>query len=139
MQNQENKTRDVITMLFESMSQRNLTRLSELFADQVDWEIPGDVQRAPWVGKRENKTEVCAFYRLLWKNTEPISASVETVMVDGHQGIVIGEFTTKMLLTDKIISSFFCIHIALKNNLIYRYRLYENTLTVSESLAIPAE
>lgn len=139
MQNQENKTRDVITKLLESMGQRNLTKLSELFTDQVDWEIPGDIRRAPWVGKRENKTEVCAFYQLLWENTKPISASVETLMVDGHQGIVIGEFTTKMLLTDKIISSFFCIHIGLKNNLIVRYRLYENTLTVSESLTIPAE
>lgn len=136
MQNQENKTRDVITKLLQSMGQRNLAKLSELFANQVDWEIPGDERRAPWLGKRENNTEVRAFYQLLWENTEPISATVETLMVDGNKGVIIGEFTTKMLLTDKIVSSFFCIHIAVENNLIVRYRLYENTLAVSESLAI---
>jgi len=136
MQNQETKTRDLIHVLLESMGKRNLAQLSALFAEQVDWEIPGDKGKAPWVGKRQNNTEVLAFYQLLWKNTEPISATVETLLVEGHQGVIIGEFTTSMLSTGKVVRSFFCIHIALENELITRYRLYENTLAVAESLTI---
>ncbi len=130
----ENNNRDVLLNLLRFMGERDLAKLVGLFASQVDWDIPGDKNLVPWLGKRKSKAEIVAFFQLLWKHTEPISASVETMLMEGGQGVVIGEFCTKMLLTGKEVNSFFCIHVSLKNNLIIKYRLYENSYAVSESL-----
>lgn len=116
------------------MTERNLDELVELFADEVDWEIPGDQEKAAWLGKRTDKNSVLEFYELLWNNTEPVSAEIEKSLFEENYAVVIGNFETKMLQTGKNVRSFFCIQITLENDLIKKYRLYEDSLAVSQAL-----
>ncbi|BFO67244.1 nuclear transport factor 2 family protein [Chryseobacterium sp. KCF3-3] len=116
------------------MSERNLTELTNLFSDTVDWYIPGDEQKAPWLGVRNNKQEVAEFFELLWKNTEPVSAKIDHIFTDDENAVITGEFVTKMLETGKIVESLFCIQMRIQNNKITRYRLLEDSLAVSKAL-----
>src|ERR1044072_5599484 len=111
-------TQSIIQKFFKHLSERNLKELTDLFSDKIDWYIPGYETKAPWLGRRSNKQEVSDFYELLWKNTEPISAKVEHVFIDNDKAVIAGEFSTRMIQTDKIVDSLFFIQITIQDNLI---------------------
>lgn len=131
---QNENTKIVVEKFLQFLSERNLDELIELFAGDVDWDIPGDQEKAAWLGKRTDKNSVREFYELLWSNTEPISAELEKLLVDENYAVIIGNFETKMLQTGKIVRSFFCIQLTLENDLIKKYRLFEDSYAVSQAL-----
>lgn len=128
------KTRDLVQQFFQSLAARNLENLIPLFGEKVDWFIPGNQELAPWLGKRNTKPEIIEFFKLLWKRTEPVSARVDRILVEDNFAIVIGDFSTRMLQTGKIVNSIFSIHITVEANLIVRYRLQEDSYAVSVAL-----
>lgn len=130
-----NNIQVIIQQFLQSLSERNLTELTHLFSENVDWYIPGDEQKAPWLGVRNNKQEVSEFFELLWKNTEPVSAKIDNIFTDEQNAVITGEFVTKMLETGNIVESLFCIQMGIHNHKIIRYRLLEDSWAVSRSLS----
>lgn len=130
----KSNNQETIQQFLQLMSERNLTELTNLFSDTVDWYIPGDEQKAPWLGVRNNKQEVAEFFELLWKYTEPVSAKIDHIFTDDENAVITGEFITKMLETGKIVESLFCIQMRIQNDKIIRYRLLEDSLAVSKAL-----
>ncbi|MDR4890726.1 MULTISPECIES: nuclear transport factor 2 family protein [unclassified Chryseobacterium] len=129
-----NNIQETIQHFLQFLSERKLTELTNLFSDTVDWYIPGDEQKAAWLGVRNNKQEVSDFFELLWKNTEPVSAKIDHIFNDDENVVMTGEFVTKMLETDHIVESLFCIQMRIQNDKIIRYRLLEDSLAVSKAL-----
>ncbi|UTX48792.1 nuclear transport factor 2 family protein [Chryseobacterium sp. MA9] len=129
-----NNIQENIQQFLQFLSERNLTELINLFSDTVDWYIPGDEQKAPWLGERKNKQEISDFFELLWKNTEPVSAKIDHIFNDDENVVITGEFATKMLVTGNIVESLFCIQMRIHNDKIIRYRLLEDSLAVSKAL-----
>ncbi|MDR3024888.1 nuclear transport factor 2 family protein [Chryseobacterium sp.] len=127
-----NNIQEIIQHFLQFLSERNLKELTNLFSDTVDWYIPGDEEKVPWLGIRNNKQEVSDFFELLWKNTEPISAKIEHIFTDDENAVITGEFATKMLETGNIAESLFCIQIRIQNNKIIRYRLLEDSLALDK-------
>jgi ketosteroid isomerase-like protein len=111
-----------------------LTELTQLFSETVDWYIPGDETKATWLGIRNSRQEVSDFYELLWKNTQPISANIDNIFADEENAVIVGEFSTKMVKTNNILNSLFCIQMRIQDNKIVRYRLLEDSFKVSKSL-----
>lgn len=132
---QNEKTQAIIRQFLQFLTERNLEKLEGLFAEDVDWDIPGDQEKAAWLGKRSSKNDVREFYRLLWSRTEPLSAEIERLLFEENYAIIIGHFETKMLETGKIAKSFFCIQITLEKDLIKKYRLFEDSYAVSQALS----
>lgn len=128
------KIQTIVEHFLQHLQKRELYEIAELFSDSLDWFIPGDVSKAPWLGKRSTKEEVSDFFSMLWKNTEPISAEIYTTLYNMDNCIIAGEFKTKMVQTNKIVQSPFFIHITIENGLIKRYRLLEDSYAVSLSL-----
>lgn len=129
-------TQSIIQTFFKHLAERNLKELTDLFSDQIDWYIPGDEKKAAWLGRRSNKEEVSEFYKLLWESTEPISVNVDNVFIDNNKAVIAGDFSTRMLRTDKIVNSLFFIQITIQDNQIVKYRLLEDSLAVAQSLTI---
>ncbi len=123
-----------VQAFFKHLSERNLEELTKLFSEKVDWYIPGDETKAPWLGTRRSRHEVGDFYELLWKSTQPVSISVDKILMDDDTAIISGEFSTKMLQTNKVVTSLFFIQLTVEDNLITRYRLLEDSLAVAISL-----
>lgn len=101
------QTEKVVHSLLTLMAEKNLEEIAQLFAETVDWNIPGNNERAGWVGRRGSRKEVREFFTLLWSNTEMLNARAEKIMVDGGDAIIAGRFSTKMLKTGGIVDSLF--------------------------------
>jgi hypothetical protein len=127
-------TQTITQDFLQWLSHRKLNPLVELFADEVDWYIPGDQQKAEWLGRRNNKSEIEDFFRVLWANTEPLAANIEYVHTNDDHAMIAGSFVTKMLKTGKIVDSLFFIHFRCRDGKIVFYRLLEDSLAVWRAL-----
>lgn len=130
----EDHTRAIAQRFIQSLGERNMEQLIPLFDEQVDWFVPGNQTLAPWTGKRETKQEINAVFELLWENTEPVSADIDCILAEGKSAVVTGTFSSRMLPTGKVVESLFSIHITVKNGLIVKYRLLEDSYAVSVAL-----
>ncbi|RZJ74014.1 MAG: hypothetical protein EOO45_09765 [Flavobacterium sp.] len=128
------ETQDVVNMYMQALSERNLEKIMPLFADDIDWYIPGNETLAPWLGKRSNKQEVKEFFTLLWSNTKPLSASVTDFLFDNNTAVITGNFSTEMQKTGRIVNSLFFIQMTVENSRITKYRLLEDTYAVFTAL-----
>lgn len=131
------KTEQMLTVIkqyFQLLGERNLDGIMVLISDNIDWYVPGNTELAPWLGKRSSKKEIKEFFELLWPATLPISAAIEHIMTEGDFAVVTGEFSTEMLATNNIVNSPFSIHLTIKDGLITKYTLLEDSFLVSEAL-----
>lgn len=118
-----------------ALGQRDLEKVLSFFSENVDWLVPGNEYVAPWLGKRNTKTEIKSFFELLWTNTEPLSAKIDCIFTEDNQAAVIGEFSSRMTKTGKIYDSSFSIYFTLENDLIVRYRLLEDSHALVQALS----
>src|SRR5690606_24456009 len=116
------------------LTTRNLDSLCNLFAENVDWLIPGEQEKAIWLGQRKDKEQIKCFFEELWRNTEPLSASINNILNKENVAIISGEFQTKMIKTGKIVDSLFFIELTTENDKIVKYRLLEDSFAVSKAL-----
>lgn len=130
----DHATHKTVQDFLKYLAERNLMELTQLFAETVDWYIPGDESKAPWLGKRNTQQAVSDFYSLLWENTEPVSANIDNIFTDTENAVITGEFSTKMLQTNNVVNSLFCIQMRVQNGKIVWYRLLEDSFAVSVSL-----
>jgi ketosteroid isomerase-like protein len=131
------QTREIVQNFYQALANRELQKLTGFFAEQTDWDIPGDQELAPWLGKRENKRQIKAFFELLWQNTEPVTAQIEHILAEGDFAVATGYFSSKMLRSSQIYSSIFSAHFTIKNGQIVRYRFLEDSNGLVEALCLP--
>ncbi|PYF74048.1 nuclear transport factor 2 family protein [Pedobacter nutrimenti] len=131
------QTREIVQNFYQALANRELQKLTGFFAEQTDWDIPGDQELAPWLGKRENKRQIKAFFELLWQNTEPVTAQIEHILAEGDFAVATGHFSSKMLRSSQIYSSIFSAHFTIKNGQIVRYRFLEDSNGLVEALCLP--
>lgn len=129
-----NNTTDTVQRFLNYLTQRDLENLTLLFAEEIDWYIPGDMTKAKWLGRRKTRSEIAEFYKLLWNSTQPVSANIDTIFTDGDKAVISGDFSTRMLATDKIVESLFFIQMTVKDGKIIKYRLLEDSLALSAAL-----
>lgn len=131
----DNHIATLVQQFFKHLTSRDLPQLLSLFAEQVDWYIPGDADAAPWLGRRNNRAQVEDFYQLLWKNTQPLTADVELLLTNENSAVITGTFSTKMLATNKVVNSPFSIQITFTDGLITRYVLMEDSYAVHVAMS----
>lgn len=126
------KTLEVIRSLFAKISSgQSPESISESFSQDVDWSIPGAAEIAPWVGERKGREAVAAFYRDFGTHLEPINFTITTLMAEHERGVALGSLECRVLRTGKVISSEFAIEFEVINDLITRYRFFENSYGVA--------
>lgn len=136
-QTQTIQTREVINNFYQALASRELDALIHLFAEEVDWDIPGNEELAPWLGKRTKRNEVKDFFKLLWMSIEPIAAQIDHILVEDDFAIATGYFSSRMNRSGQVYSSMFSAHFTVKNTQIVRYRLQEDSYALVEALMLP--
>lgn len=126
--------KDIAQQFCQALGDRDLTLIMSLLAEDLDWYIPGNQDIATWTGRRSHRNEIRAVLQDLWNNTEPLSVRIDHVLAEKDFAVITGEFSTRMLSTMKIVESIFSIHITVKNDLIVRYRLQEDSFAVVAAL-----
>src|SRR5690606_27573237 len=127
------KTREFIKDFLKYMQARDMKNMVNLFAEEVVWEIPGDTKRIKWLGGRTSKAEVEHFFKLLWTETQPISAEIHKKICDQNDVMIKESFTTKMLEINDNVTAIFFIHFKLQNMKIVEYTLLEDSFAVSNA------
>lgn len=126
------KTLEVIRTLFAKISSgQRPEAIAECFSQDVDWSIPGASDLAPWVGQRKGRAAVAAFYRDFGTYLQPQEFNIKSLMADYERGVALGSLQCQVLRTGKTIISEFAIEFEVTNELITRYRLFEDSYGVA--------
>lgn len=128
-------TRAVVMDYFRRMGTQDPEQVAAVFADEVDWFIPGNQAVAPWLGRRGTRAEVAEFYRLLWSAVTPLGADLQHLLVEGDVAVATGEFSSRFNQTGRVLESLFSIVFIVRDGRIVRYRLLEDSHGVVVSLA----
>lgn len=126
-------TRTIAEDYIDSLSRRRLRPLLELFADEVNWRMPGD-EYTPWIGRQTSKDEMGKAFRNSWAHTEMLEMNTEYIFAEGNLAMIAGSFTKRMIDTGKIKECLFFIHFRCLNGKIVWYRLLEDSLAVLKAL-----
>ncbi|MBD3885670.1 nuclear transport factor 2 family protein [Phormidium tenue FACHB-886] len=127
-------TRNVVKQYFDRLqSGAEPEAIAALFSEDVDWDITGDVNLVPWIGTRKGRRGVANFIRDLREQDESIRLEIRSIVVEGEKAVVLGEFTSQIKKTGKVIESEFALEFAVQNSLIVRYRLFEDTFAVAQA------
>ncbi|HFH3304379.1 nuclear transport factor 2 family protein [Pseudomonas aeruginosa] len=131
--------RDITTCYFERVAAfwaapdqpQALTTLLELFADELDWDIPGNLEAVPWIGPRRDRKAVGAFYRELAKRIEPERFDVQRIVADDDTAVALGELASRVRATGKLIETPFAFVLTVRYGRIVRFRMLEDSHAVA--------
>lgn len=108
--------------------------LAAMFAEDVDWHIAGDVDRVPWVGRREGRAGVAAFFHLFRQGVQVRRLDLERPLVRGELAIVLGTFESLLVESGRVVASEGAIVMTVRGGLIVRYRILEDSFAVSTAM-----
>lgn len=111
-------------------SQRLITLL-ELFSEEVDWDIPGNKDVVPWVGPRHGREAVGAFHQDLAIQIAPERFEVQRILADDKDVVAIGELSSRVKATGRLIETPFAFVFTIKEGKIVRYRMLEDSYAVA--------
>ncbi|MEE3663163.1 nuclear transport factor 2 family protein [Brenneria sp. g21c3] len=112
-----------------------LAEILALFADEVDWDIPGNLEAVPWIGPRRDSESVGAFYRELAARITPERFEVQRILADVDTAAVLGELASRVNATGRLIESPFAVVLTVGDGRITRYRMLEDSHAVAAAVS----
>ncbi|MFI8220444.1 nuclear transport factor 2 family protein [Streptomyces sp. NPDC085932] len=106
--------------------------LAALFADEVDW-VLAENPVVPWIRPRSTAAECAAQADDLARYTVPedARASVDTLLVDGADAVLMGQLAGTVRATGKSFSGPFALRLTVEDGRITRHHLYENSVSIA--------
>lgn len=132
--NIEKQTQVIVEAYYEYLNKKDYEAIVQLFADQIEWRIPGDASRAVWTKDRNSKKEVLEFFKELYENIEGVSYEVTGKFYSGNQAVVTGHLVSRVLKTNKLFDSFFSVQFQVDEGCITKYLFLEDSHALMESL-----
>ncbi|GAB4045530.1 nuclear transport factor 2 family protein [Spirosoma litoris] len=102
------------------------------FDVNADYFIPGDTKNVPWIGHRTGRDAIKESFRLLRENIQPEKLVFTDMLAKGDRVVVLGYLESRMKKNNKQMKSEFSIDIVVKNGLLTRYHLLEDSFEVSD-------
>lgn len=112
-----------------------LDAILDLFAGEVDWDIPGDVETVSWIGPRRDREGIAAFFRELAERIEPRGIKIRRILADEETAVVLGYLESLVRATGKLIRSPFAYDLTVREGKIVRYRMLEDSHAVARAAA----
>ena len=121
----------------ERLGAQDAEGLGELFAEEIDWVVPGDPELTPWAGRRSRKSDVPAYFRALWAALEPGKSivSVESVVTDGDEAVIFAVFDHVAAPTGRPFHTDVAMRLTAAEGKITRMHLYEDTAATAAAFA----
>jgi ketosteroid isomerase-like protein len=127
-------TSKVVGQFFERVGAgADTDAIASLFSEGVDWLVPGD-GRIPWIGRKVGRVGVADFIRDLRRFTTPIRVSVRTIVTEGENAVALLELETRVTNTGKVIKTEAAFDFTVRDGLIVRFRLFEDSYAVSQAV-----
>ncbi|MEU0970759.1 nuclear transport factor 2 family protein [Streptomyces sp. NPDC005917] len=117
-------------------------RIAELYAEDADWRLnwpqdEHDRPDTPWITHRSGRAAAAAHYRDLAEHHVPGRADtrIERVLVDGDDAVVLGEIRQTARPTGRSYHARFALHLTVRDGLVVRHHVYEDSLAVARAFA----
>lgn len=126
--------RSVATKLLERIGTHNLDGMKDLFADEIEWFVPGSSD-LPWTGRRTKGRLATDFFEIMWPNyvDGKSSATVSDIISDDKNVVVTGTFSHVIKDNGKSFTTPIALHLKVENGKISYLQLYEDTLLISQA------
>ncbi|BDT93425.1 ketosteroid isomerase [Nocardia sputorum] len=133
-------TRTVVEELLRRIGSRDPEAVAELYAEDTDWRLDwpeAEHGRAatPWIRHRRTRADAADHYRSIAEHHVPeeVATRVERVLVDGADAVVLGEIRQTARRTGRAYRARFALHLTVRNGLITRHHVYEDSLAVAQA------
>ncbi|MFF1695072.1 nuclear transport factor 2 family protein [Streptomyces sp. NPDC058257] len=132
---QPDSVQDTISRFLHLLAAADADGLADLFADDIDWFVPGD-SSLPWTGRRTRREQVAAYFRTMWPVfVEGESESrIDQVLVDGDEAALFGRFTHTVKSTGRRFTTPVAFRLTVRGGRIERLHLFEDTLAVARAM-----
>jgi ketosteroid isomerase-like protein len=128
-------TRGVIQALFGDMGAgKEPSEIAQRFSPDVDWKVSGNETIVPWLGKKHGREGVAEFFQQLRDNLAAQDFKIDRVVVDGDSAIAVGSSTSQVLATGKGFETDVALDMVVRDGLVVRFRMFEDSFAVSEAV-----
>jgi hypothetical protein len=98
-----------------------------MLAHDVEWDVPGDTEHVPWLGRRTVE-QVPGFFEAMAEHTIRKRFDVERIVVDGPAAVIIGYAGVRLQATNEPIGSRFAIELIVNaDGKITRFYMFEDS------------
>jgi uncharacterized protein len=131
----ETGTREVVERFFALLGAGDLDRIAEVFAEDVDWHVPGSAA-VPWTGPRSRRAQVPEYFEVMGPAFVPDKAepAIEKIFVDGSDVVVLAWLGQTVTANGRQFRMRVAFRFTVTDGLIVRMHLYEDTYLVAKSL-----
>lgn len=105
--------------------------VAELFAEDAQWDIPGDTTAFPWIGRKNGSNAVVEFIETSTQLIERIKLEVQDILANERRAVILGELASRVRSTGKVIETPFAVILGITDGKISHYRMLENSYAVS--------
>jgi uncharacterized protein len=132
--NTTESTKKIVREFFERLGTgAEPDAIASLFSEDVDWKVPGN-ERIPWIGTKTGRAGVADFVRNLRGATTPIGVNVRAIVAEEENAVALLELETRVNSTGKVIKTEAAFNFTVRENLIVRFRLFEDSYAVSQAV-----
>jgi ketosteroid isomerase-like protein len=124
----------VATKLLQCIGGKDLEGMKELFADEIDWFVPGSSD-LPWTGRRTRGDQAPEFFAVMWPYyvEGKSAANVNDIISDGSNVVITGTFSHVIERSGSSFETPIALHLRVEDGKISYLRLYEDTLLISQA------
>lgn len=133
----ENKgadARSIAIRLLQSIGAHDLDAMKDLFADEIDWFVPGSGD-LPWTGRRSRGDQAADFFAVMWPYyvEGKSSAEIRDIIADDSNAVILGSFSHVIKRNGKSFTTPIALHLKVESGRITRLQLYEDTLMIAQA------
>ncbi|MEW2619010.1 nuclear transport factor 2 family protein [Streptomyces sp. NPDC048106] len=135
-------TRATVSELLARIGAGDPGRIAELYADDCDWRFDWPEEEhgrpdTPWIRHRATRADAAAHFRELGAHHVPGEADtvVERVLVDGEDAVVLGVIRQTAAPTGRSYAARFALHLTVRDGVVVRHHVYEDSLAVARAFA----
>lgn len=127
-------TKEVLEEFYAIQSGKKEGNIVDLFAENVDWDLPGNQEKFPWTGQRRTKKEIVQFFKDLHSNVKSEKFDIDFIAINGENATVSGELSSKILKFNKIFTTEFVVIFKVVNGKIVKYHFLEDSYKLNEEM-----
>jgi len=132
-----NDAKTVATKLLQCIGSKDLDGMQELFAEEIDWFVPGSSE-LPWTGRRTKGSQAPQFFAVMWPYyvEGKSAAKIDDIVSDGSNVFITGTFSHVIAKSGRSFETPIVLHLKVHDDKINHLRLYEDTLLISQSFGV---
>lgn len=121
-----------VQRLFPLLAEGKSAEAAALFADSVSFSIPHP-PGIPWVPEVDSAEGMRTFFELLQTHVQAKEFDLRQIIAEGDDVVLVGRMVSEVRKTGRDIDTAFALHATVRDGLITRYHLYENTYAVAKA------